>query len=141
LLRLARKEEAAAVHALLSAAKADIPLVEAFDSDPYRRWVQDCCEKKLVWVSTQGSEILGAAIIEKNKLSYLAVAGDSRRKGIGRQLVQKSKQLAGPNQVTAQAAEENQSARRLLESERFVAVGTKPGAMVRWVQYIWSAAQ
>lgn len=125
---------------LLSAAKADIPLVAAFDSDPYLQWVKGCCEKNLVWVSVQRSEILGAAIIQQNQLSYLVVAKTRRRKGIGRQLVQKFRQLLRQNEGTVRAAQGNCSVRKLLESEGFRAVATKPGAMVTWVDYVWSRA-
>jgi hypothetical protein len=41
MLRRAREVEAAAIHALLWSAKEIIPLVEAFHTEPYRKWVEN----------------------------------------------------------------------------------------------------
>lgn len=62
MLRRAREVEAAGMHALLWSAKYDIPLVEAFQTDPYRQWVADHCKRKLVWVVAERTKILGTMV-------------------------------------------------------------------------------
>jgi hypothetical protein len=50
MLRRAREVDAVAIHALLWAAKDAIPLVEAFSTEPYRKWVEERCKEQVVWV-------------------------------------------------------------------------------------------
>jgi GNAT superfamily N-acetyltransferase len=117
---------------------SDIPLVEAFDSDPYRKWVQEQCGKDLVWVIVEDHEVVAAAVVEGSELSYLVVAAHRRRGGVGRQLIRKAKALASDNRLTVKAASENRAIRKLLKSEDFQQEGTSQGALVEWVHYVWS---
>ena len=43
-LRLARKADAPAIHALLWEAKDEIPLTEKFKEDWYLKWVENHCK-------------------------------------------------------------------------------------------------
>jgi GNAT superfamily N-acetyltransferase len=92
-LRLARKADAPAIHALLWAAKDDIPLTEKFKDDWYLRWVEDHCKRRAVWIVRNNDEIAGAMVMEENQIFYLVVSKKHRRKGIGTALIARAKKV------------------------------------------------
>jgi hypothetical protein len=59
-VRLVRKAVATAVHALLWAAKDEIPLTRGF---PDCAWVEAYCKRRAVWVVQNNDEIAGAMIL------------------------------------------------------------------------------
>lgn len=65
MLRQARKADARAIHALLWACRADIPLTDKFINDEYREWVERYCKGKAVWVVENDEEIAGAMVMQK----------------------------------------------------------------------------
>jgi N-acetylglutamate synthase-like GNAT family acetyltransferase len=144
MLRRARKVEVAAIHALLWAAKDTIPLVEAFHTEPYRKWVEDRCTEKLVWVVVKRATIIGAMVMQGNEVFYLVVSPEHRRKGIAKILVEKAKAVCKEHGVTARVAPTNISATNLLTAEGFRCDGVIPGQpgsiMERWVGYSWNPA-
>jgi N-acetylglutamate synthase-like GNAT family acetyltransferase len=107
MLRRAQEVEAAAIHALLWSAKDVIPLVEAFHTEPYRKWVEERCKEKLVWVVVKHATIIGAMVMQGNELFYLVVSPEHRRKSVARMLVKKAKALCKEHGVSAKAAPTN----------------------------------
>ena len=144
MLRRAREVEAAAIHALLWSAKDVIPLVEAFHTEPYRKWVEERCKEKLVWVVVRQATIIGAMVMQGNELFYLVVSPEHRRKGVARMLVKKAKALCKEHGVSAKAAPTNISVTRLLTAEGFRCDGIIPGLpgsiMESWIGYSWNPA-
>ena len=90
-VRLAVGAEAGAVHRLLLSVRQEIGLTYLFEQSRYQDWVQGNCEKRLIWVVVRGSDIIGTMMLERNKISYLAVRSDWQGQGIGRQFMQKAK--------------------------------------------------
>jgi GNAT superfamily N-acetyltransferase len=114
-LRLARKADAAAIHALLSAAKDEIPLT-------YVKWVEDRCKRRAVWVIQENDEIAGAIIMRASEIYYLVVYGRHRRKGIGRALIAKAKEFCTDKRwdtLTARVRRTNAPILQLLFAEGF----------------------
>jgi ribosomal protein S18 acetylase RimI-like enzyme len=137
-IRRANERDGAAVHARLWEAKDEIPLVAKFGAEPYREWVKTACRTNRVWVFEQRSEVLGAVVVEKSEIKYLAVAAQARNKGIGRSLVRKAKAVSPNQTLKTRAASENFRMRSLLESEGFKEYRIAPGGFVEWVYYCWS---
>jgi GNAT superfamily N-acetyltransferase len=139
MLRRAREVEAAAIHALLWSAKDVIPLVEAFHTEPYRKWVEERCKEKLVWVVVKQATIIGAMVMQGNEVFYLVVSPQHRRKGVARTLVEKAKAVCKERGVTARVAPTNIPATRLLTADGFRCDGTVPGQpgsiMESWIGY------
>jgi GNAT superfamily N-acetyltransferase len=127
MLRRAREVEATVIHALLWSAKDDIPLVEAFQTDPYRKWVSDHCKRKAVWVVAEKTTIFGTMVMQGNEIFYLVVASEHRRKGAARMLVRKAKALCKEHGVRAKVAPGNIPIATLLTAEGFRYDGMMPG--------------
>ena len=145
MLRRAREVEAGVVHALLWSAKDDIPLVEAFQTDPYyREWVADRCKQKVVWVVTEKRKIIGTMVMRGTEIFYLAVSAEHRRKGVARMLVRKAKALCRERGVTAKAVPGNIPVARLLVAEGFRCDGVMPGLpgsiTQSWIGYSYIAS-
>ena len=101
MLRRAREVEATAIHALLWAAKDAIPLVEAFHTERYRKWVEDRCNEKLVWVVVKQATTIGAMVMQGNEVFHLVVSPEHQRNGVARTLVEKAKAVCKEHGVTA----------------------------------------
>jgi ribosomal protein S18 acetylase RimI-like enzyme len=142
MLRRAREVEATVIHSLLWSVKNDIPLTEAFQAEPYRQWVSDQCTKKIVWVVTEKRKIIGAMVMQGNKIFYLVVSTEHRRRGAARMLVRKAKALCKEHGVTAEVAPGNIPVARLLAAEGFRCDGTLPGVpgsiTANWIGYSWN---
>ena len=62
-LRLARKADALAIHALLRAARHEIGLNWKGNDDWYVKWIEDHCKRRTVWVVESDKEIAGAMLM------------------------------------------------------------------------------
>ncbi len=144
MLRRAREVEAAAIHGLLWAAKDAIPLVEAFHTERYRKWVEDRCNEKLVWVVVKQATIIGAMVMQGNEVFYLVVSPEHQRNGVARALVEKAKAVCKEHGVTARIAPTNIPVAKLLTAEGFRPDGIIPGQpgsiMENWIGYSWNTA-
>jgi GNAT superfamily N-acetyltransferase len=144
MLRRAREDEAAVIHALLWSTKEAIPLAEVFQTDAYRQWVADRCKEKVVWVVTDKRKIISAMVMQGNEIFYLVVSPGHRRKGAGRILVKKAKALCKAHGVRAKAAPGNIAVAKLLTTEGFRCDGITPGVpgsiTVSWIGYSWNPA-
>jgi ribosomal protein S18 acetylase RimI-like enzyme len=119
MLRLARKADAPVIHALIWAAKEDIPLTGGY---PNCEWIEDHCKQRDVWVLEEQCEIAGAMIMDLPEICYLVVQVKHRRKGIGKMLISEAKRLhvtKRRNKLTAKTRRENTPIVRLLASEGF----------------------
>lgn len=139
MLRRGQEADADSIHALLWSAKDDIPLVEKFQTEPYRNWVAIRCKKQEVWVIMKGSVLVATMILQENLLSYLAVSSKYRRKGAARALVRKAKTLCQEvGCLRAQVAPGNCAVARLMETEDFQCTGEEQGLTQKWIGYLWS---
>jgi GNAT superfamily N-acetyltransferase len=143
MLRGAREVEAAAIHALLWAEKDTIPLVEAFYTEPYRKWVEERCKERVVWVVVKKATIIGAMVMQGNEVRYLVVSPEHRRTGVAR-VLKKAKAVCKEHGVRAEVAPANISAKRLLTAEGFRCDGIIPGIpgsiVGSWIGYSWNPA-
>lgn len=122
MLRQARKADARAIHALLWACRADIPLTDKFINDQYREWVERYCKCKAVWVVENDEEIAGAMVMQAHELFYLVVAVNHRRTGVAQSLIAQAKQYALNkrwNILKAKANPGNIAVQSLLRKEGF----------------------
>lgn len=87
-IRRAQVADAPSVHAILLAARHEIPLAENFADQAHQDWVRGQCRRRNVWVADRGGAIAGVMVLAVNEIFYLAVSQPGRRQGIGRVLVQ-----------------------------------------------------
>lgn len=139
-LRLAHKADAPAIHALLWAAKGDIPLTEKFKADEYVTWVERQCKRRAVWVVQNNNEIAGAMVMRANEIFYLVVSKAHRREGIGKALIAKAKKLCTDKRwdtLTARARRTNTPILQLLSVEGFRLDWILQANAPDWDVYTW----
>jgi GNAT superfamily N-acetyltransferase len=122
LLRQARKADASAIHALLWACRADIPLTDKFINDWYREWLEQYCKRRSVWVVANDGEIAGAMVMMAHEIFYLVVALNHRRAGVAQSLIAQAKRYALNkrwNTLKAKANPTNAAVQNLLIKEEF----------------------
>jgi len=122
LLRQARKADARAIHALLWACRADIPLTDKFINDEYREWVERYCRRRAVWVVEHDGEIAGAMVMQAHEIFYLVVSHNHRRMGVAHDLIAQAKRYALNkrwNTLKAKANPGNARVQNLLRKEDF----------------------
>src|SRR5665213_1646415 len=122
-IRRALVADADAVHAVLLAAKDEIPLTCNFETDKYRAWVRDQCKKREVWLATIDDKVAGVMVMRVYEIFYLVTAPDFQRAGVGRALVRHAigsilKRYPGGG-VIAKARPENSPIIALLTGEGF----------------------
>ena len=133
-LRYARKCDAKAIHALLWAAKETIPLKPNFCDDDHFKLVEKWCCSCDVWCVVQKTVIIGAMVMQENKIFYLVVSPDHQRKGFARKLVKKAKDICKERGVTADVAPNNEAIKELLKAEGF----QDNGSFSEWYIYSWN---
>jgi len=138
LLRQARKSDATAVHALLWACRADIPLTDKFIDDWYREWVEQHCKRRAVWVVEREGEIAGAMVMQAHEIFYLVVSLAHRRLGIAQTLIDQAKRYAVNkrwNTLKAKANPGNNPVQCLLRKEGFHQDRTESD--LKWNVFYW----
>ena len=133
-LRLARKADALAIHALLRAARHEIGLNWKGNDDWHVKWIEDHCKRRTVWVVESDKEIAGAMLMRGNEIIYSVVSGRHRRRGIGRALLCTDK---GWGTLTGQARRANTPILALLNAEGFRLDRTLQATNADWDVYIW----
>ena len=115
--------EADQIHGVLLAAQKDIPLTDAFDTQPYRDWVRGEIRKRRVWIAVAGGALAGVVVMDVNEIFYLVTAEGFRRRGVGQALVRHvvadtlGRYRSGG--VTAKVRKDNQPIIELLTREGF----------------------
>lgn len=142
LIRRATVKDAEAVHALLWAAKDEIPLRDHFNNDNYRAWVRDQCRDRNVWVMEHEGQLAGALIIWVDQIRYLVTDAAHRRARVAHALIEHAKKYARKKYrsgVWAQVRPDNQPVVRLLEKMNFVRDFDR-AVQAGWVCYCSSKA-
>lgn len=142
MLRLAQSADAPTVHAILWAAKAEIPLADNFADAEHQRWVHEQCSSGAVWVLEQDSAPAGVMLIRlptkvlPAEISYLAVNADKRRAGIGRALI-KHAQVTWTGGLRARVKPQNMKMIDLLQSEGFEYEAGEYVDGDDWIWFTW----
>jgi ribosomal protein S18 acetylase RimI-like enzyme len=142
MVRLAQNADAPAVHAILWAAKAEIPLLDNFADVEHQKWIQEQCKSGAVWLSQQEIEITGIMVIKAatkistTEIFYLAVRSEKRRTGTGRALITHAKKKWSTG-LRARVKPHNTKIIGLLESEGFECESGEDTHGYDWVWYSW----
>jgi GNAT superfamily N-acetyltransferase len=95
--RFARVLEAAAVHAVLSAARDDIPITATdFNLDRYLEWARNECRQKSFLVIEIDRTIAGVMLLHDNDIFYLVTAKPYQRRGVATALLAYAKKRHRP---------------------------------------------
>jgi ribosomal protein S18 acetylase RimI-like enzyme len=138
-LRPARMKDANAIHALLWAARKDIPLEDNFSDAAHVEWVQARCKQRRGWVVEDGGSVAGAMLLAIGTVSHLVVAQNYRRLGIGSMLIEKAKtHSAGAtgDELKAEVNPNNERMIRLLLKEGFT-YEPLHAISAKWHAYVW----
>ena len=118
IVRCARVSDAAAVHAILKAARRDIPLTAVdFDSERYLDWAREECRQGRFWVADIKGKLAGVMLLLADEVFYLVTAEEYQRRGIATALLayaKKTHQL-----LTTKTKPSNHRTLALLEREGF----------------------
>jgi GNAT superfamily N-acetyltransferase len=118
IVRCARVSDAAAVHAILKAARRDIPITAAdFDSERYLDWARGECRQRRFWVAEIKDQIAGVMLLRADEVFYLVTAEEYQRSGVATALLayaKKTHQL-----LTTKTKPCNHRTLALLEREGF----------------------
>ncbi len=144
MIRRARVADAPAAHAILLAAKNEIPLSDNFADEAHQRWVRDECRQQHVWLDERDGVCAGVMVIQVSEIFYLAIDPAFRRQGVGRALVAHAlayMQRRRYGGATARVREANTPIIALLASFGFashpILVASRPG----WIVYAWGDAR
>ena len=111
--RLAHVREAAAVHAVLWAARDDIPITATdFNSERYLEWVRNKCCQKLFWVIEIDSSIAGVMLLDGDDIFYLVTTRPYQRRGVATALLAYAKSMH--RSLTAKTKPDNSRTIKLL---------------------------
>ena len=91
MIRRAKVSDAAAVHAVLLAARDEIPLTPNFADDVYKKWVRDECRRRNGWVFELDGVIAGVTIMAVDEIFYLVTVPGYRKRGVAQALVEDAK--------------------------------------------------
>jgi ribosomal protein S18 acetylase RimI-like enzyme len=136
-IRRAKVGDAETVHAVLLAAREEIPLARNFADDAYKKWVRDKCRDRRVWVFERNGEAAGVMVMSVREIFYLTTSPGHRKCGVAQALVEDAKARVWKRyQTTARGRvrPENLPVVRLLEKLDFLVdhdMVTSPG----WVWY------
>ena len=138
MIRRAKVSDAAAVHAVLLAARDEIPLTPNFADDAYKKWVRDECRRRNGWVFELDGVIAGVTIMDVDEIFYLVTAPGYRKRGVAQALVEDAKVRVWKKYrvpTRGRARQANRPVVQLLEKLGFVEdhdrVVVKPG----WMHY------
>ena len=130
--RFAHVREAAAVHAVLWAARDDIPITATgFNSERYLEWVRNECRQKLFWVIEIDRTIAGVMLLHDNDIFYLVTAKPYRRRGVATALLSFAKNRH--RFLTAKTKPDNNRMIYLLQREGFQFESEDA-----WRHFMWS---
>ena len=121
-IRRALVRDAAQVHAVMLAAKDDIPLRCPFEREEYKTTVRHYCRSGAAWVAEIGGKLAGVVVLDGTELFYLVTEAAFRRKGVGRALVRRAEKITKRRHgsgMTAEVWENNQPIAKLLLNEGF----------------------
>jgi GNAT superfamily N-acetyltransferase len=141
-LRRATPADANAIAAVLTAARADQPFIPPLHTpEEDRRFVAErMLSANEVWVVDEDSKVVGFASFGHDLLGHLYVTPGAQRRGIGRVLLDKVKELR-PNGFTLWTHQPNIQARAFYEHEGLEAVEFTDGSTneehVPDVRYAW----
>jgi ribosomal protein S18 acetylase RimI-like enzyme len=118
MIKRARVKDAPAVHALLLAARDDIPLASNFADQAHQDWVRQQCRAQYVWLD----EWRGVMVMRVTEIFYLVTASEFRGRGVASNLIDHA--IADVRRryrvgVTARAREQNIPMVRLLLKKGF----------------------
>ena len=137
MIRRARVRDAEIVHAVLLAAREEIPLAPNFADDAHKNWVRDECRYRRVWIFQRNEQAAGVMVMSVLEIFYLVTSPVHRKCGVAQALVEDAKARVWKRyRATAQGRVrlENLPVVRLLEKLDFVVdhdMVTSPG----WVFY------
>ncbi|MGO9419377.1 GNAT family N-acetyltransferase [Roseiarcus sp.] len=137
MIRRAKVKDAETVHAVLLAAREEIPLTRNFADDAYKNWVRDKCRDRRVWIFESDGEAAGVMVMSGSEIFYLVTSPTHRKCGVAQALVEDAQaRVWKRNRTTARGRvrPENLSVVRLLEKLDFAVdhdMVTPPG----WVWY------
>lgn len=125
-LRIARKADGAAVHALLWGCRDDIPLHESFQERDSVDWVGRECSARRVWLIEAKGAVVAAMVMRGAEIFYLAVSESHRRRGLAAALVAQAKMYC------RNRGWEGLNARSRRGNSRIAALLTKEGFRPNW---------
>jgi GNAT superfamily N-acetyltransferase len=135
MIRRAKVKDAEAVHAVLLAAREEIPLTRNFADDAYKKWVRDKCRDRRVWIFERDGEAAGVVVMSVREIFYLTTFPAHRNCGVAQALVEDAKARVWKRyRTTARGRPENLPVVRLLEKLDFV-VDRNMVASPGWVFY------
>jgi ribosomal protein S18 acetylase RimI-like enzyme len=126
MIRRAHVKDAPAVHALLLAARDDIPFSSNVADQAYQDWVRQQCRKQWVWLDERESNVAGIMVMDfafgRREILYLVTESEFRCRGVASGLVDHAISYVQRHHregVTARAREQNISIVRLLLKKGF----------------------
>lgn len=130
-IRIAGLADAAAITALLWAARAAIPLNEELDQPEFAFWHEQHCRGGNYRVIDDAEGLLGAMLLLREAIYYLVVAERGRRQGVGSALIRQAQRTFRRLEVKVSPA--NAGMQRLLAAHGFDRLGPNGG----WVDFLW----
>jgi ribosomal protein S18 acetylase RimI-like enzyme len=133
-IRTAGLADAAAVTALLWAARGAIPFNEDLDQPEFALWHEQHCRGGNYLVIDDVEGVVGAMLLLREEIYYLVVAERGRRHGLGTALIHRAQHDFPLVRVKVSPA--NGTMQRLLDAQGFERLGRNGG----WVDFLWQAA-
>jgi ribosomal protein S18 acetylase RimI-like enzyme len=138
MIRLARVKDAPAVHALLWAARADIPLAPTFTFDLSMKWVRDECRGRRVWIDERDNQLAGFMALHVTEIFYLVTAEGYRRQGVAEGFIDHAIAIVHRScgcGVEARAHNDNKRSPALLRKKGFRVHPTRASDKPDWTVY------
>jgi len=141
-LRPARPEDAPAIAAVLTAARAEQPFFPPIHTPADDLWfvTERMLPANVVWVALESDAVVAFAAFDADLLGHIFVAPPAQRRGIGHMLLEKVKELR-PHGFTLWTHQPNTQARAFYEREGLTAVeftdGSATDEKVPDVRYAW----